>query len=89
MRLSGRMPAASLKSGETEARGLGGVIEVTTVGDRTAVKLDAQAERFAVAGVGGQGAALSLSGDLPYPDMKTRRGDGRIGLTARLTADEL
>ncbi len=89
MRLSGRMPAASLKSGETEARGLGGVIEVTTVGDRAAVKLDAQAERFAVAGVGGQGAALSLSGDLPYPDMKTRRGDGRIGLTARLTADEL
>ncbi|MBN9479239.1 MAG: YdbH domain-containing protein [Bordetella sp.] len=89
MRLSGRMPAASLKSGGIEARGLAGVMEVTTVGDRTAVKLDARAERFAVAGVGGQGAAFSLSGDLPYPDMKTRRGDGRVDLTARLTADEL
>lgn len=89
MRLSGRVPAASLKSGETEARGLAGVIDVTTAGDRTTVKLDAKAERFAVAGVGGQGAALSLSGDLPYPDMKTRHGDGRVGLNARLTADEL
>ncbi|AYG94910.1 C4-dicarboxylate ABC transporter [Brevundimonas naejangsanensis] len=89
MRLSGRMPAASLKSGSVEARGLGGVIEVTTVGDRTAVKLQAQAERFALADAGGEGLDLRLSGDLPYPDLKTRRGDGRVGLSARLTADEL
>ncbi|MND72792.1 Dicarboxylate transport [compost metagenome] len=89
MRLSGRMPAASLKSGRIEARGLGGVVEATTVGDRTAVTLRVQAERFALADAGGRGLDLSLSGDLPYPDLKTRRGDGRVGLTARLTADAL
>lgn len=89
MRLSGRMPVASLKSGSVEARGLGGIIEATTVGDRTAVKLRAEAERLVLAGADGRGLGLSLSGDLPYPDLKTRRGDGRVGLSAQLTADEL
>nr|WP_312446045.1 YdbH domain-containing protein [Brevundimonas naejangsanensis] len=88
MRLSGRMPAASLKSGAIEARGLGGVIEATTTGDRLAVALDLQAERFAATDqASGEGAVLHLKGDLPYPDMKTRRGDGRVALTGRFTAD--
>lgn len=88
MRLSGRMPAASLKSGGIEARGLGGVIEATTTGDRLAVALDLQAERFAATDqASGEGAVLHLKGDLPYPDMKTRRGDGRVALTGRFTAD--
>src|SRR5690606_6197387 len=88
MRLSGRMPAASLKSGEIEARGLGGVVEATTTGDRLAVALDLQAERLAAGDqASGEGAVLHLKGDLPYPDMKTRRGDGRIALTGRFSAD--
>ncbi|WP_029972275.1 intermembrane phospholipid transport protein YdbH family protein [Brevundimonas naejangsanensis] len=88
MRLSGRMPAASLKSGGIEARGLGGVIEATTTGDRLAVALDLQAERFAAKDqASSEGAVLHLKGDLPYPDMKTRRGDGRVALTGRFTAD--
>lgn len=88
MRLSGRMPAASLKSGGIEARGLGGVVEATTIGDRLAVQLDLQAEHFAANDqVSGQAAFLHLKGDLPYPDMKTRRGDGQVVVTGRLTAD--
>lgn len=88
MRLSGRMPAASLKSGGIEARGLGGVVEATTTGDRLAVQLDLQAEHFAANDqVSGQAAFLHLKGDLPYPDMKTRRGDGQVVVTGRLTAD--
>ncbi len=88
MRLSGRMPAASLKSGGIEARGLGGVVEATTTGDRLAIALDLQAERFATGDqASGEGAVLHLKGDLPYPDMKTRRGDGRIALTGRFSAD--
>ncbi|HAL06609.1 MAG TPA: C4-dicarboxylate ABC transporter, partial [Brevundimonas sp.] len=87
MRLSGRMPAASLKSGGIEARGLGGVVEATTTGDRLAVELNLQAERFAAGDqADGEGAALHLKGDLPYPDMKTHRGDGRVALTGRFTA---
>lgn len=34
MQLAARMPAASLKSGDVEARGLGGELDVTTTGDR-------------------------------------------------------
>lgn len=94
MRLNARLPAASLKSGTTEARGLGAVVDLTTIGDRVTLKIDAQAERFALkdpAGqdLGGQGAVLSLTGDLPYPDLKTRKGDGKAVLAGRLTADAL
>lgn len=89
MRLSARLPAASLKSGDTEARGLGAVIDLTTTGDRVALKVEAAAERFTINGTSGTTANLSLTGDLPYPDLKTRRGDGRAVIAAHLTADAL
>ncbi|MNH55784.1 Dicarboxylate transport [compost metagenome] len=89
MRLNARLPAASLKSGDTEARGLSAVVDLTTTGDRVALKVEAAADRFAVAEAGGTAARLNLTGDLPYPDLKKRRGDGRAVLAARLTADTL
>lgn len=89
MQLSARLPAASLKSGETEARGLSAVVDLTTVGDRVALKIEAEAERFSLNGGGGTTARLNLTGDLPYPDFKARRGDGRAVIVARLTADAL
>ena len=89
MRLQARMPAASLKSGDVEARGLGGLINLTTTGDRVALTLDFGAERFAlgsasVGGASGEAARLSGTADLPYPDLKTRRGDGRAVLDLTL-----
>ncbi|NBB65987.1 C4-dicarboxylate ABC transporter, partial [Pseudomonas sp. ODNR1LW] len=84
MRLKARMPTANLKSGEVEARGLGGGLNLTTTGDRVALTVEAAAERFTGGGVGGEAARLSLSADLPYPDMKHRRGDGRAVVDARL-----
>jgi hypothetical protein len=89
MRLTARLPAASLKSGETEARGLSAVVDLTTTGDRVALKVEADADRFTAGDTGGTAARLSLTGDLPYPDLKTRRGDGRAVIAARLTADAL
>jgi hypothetical protein len=89
MRLSARMPAASLRSGNIEARGLGGSLEVTTTGDRVATRLVLDAERFALSGAAGEGARLIATGDLPYPDMQARRGDGQAALTLRLTGDRL
>ncbi|MNX30626.1 Dicarboxylate transport [compost metagenome] len=89
MRLNARLPAASLKSGDVEARGLSAVVDLTTVGDRVALKVEAAADSFAVADAGGTAARLSLTGDLPYPDLKTRRGDGRAVIAAHLTADAL
>ncbi len=89
MRLSARMPAASLRSGDVEARGLGGTLALTTTGDRVAVALDLAAERFARTGVGGETARLSGTADLPYPDLKTRRGDGRAVIDLTLAGAAL
>ncbi len=89
MRLSARLPAASLKSGDTEARGLSAAVDLTTVGDRVALKLEAAAEHFAAQDTEGANARLNLTGDLPYPDLKGRRGDGRAVIAASLNADVL
>lgn len=89
MRLNARMPAAALKSGEVEARGLGGTLDIATTGDRMALKLQMEADRFAAMQTRGQAVRLSLTGDLPYPDMKARRGDGAARLQGRLTAETL
>ncbi|WP_235560338.1 YdbH domain-containing protein [Brevundimonas sp. Leaf363] len=89
MRLVARVPAASLKSGETEARGLAGSIDLTTTGDRVAVRLDLAAQAARMGQARGETLALSLNGDLPYPDLKRRRGDGRAVLNGHLTAGRL
>lgn len=89
MRLAARMPAASLKSGDIEARGLGGSLDLTTTGDRVALRVDLAAEGFAAPGLDGEGARLSGEGDLPYPDLKARRGDGRAVVDLTLTGDRL
>ena len=89
MRLAAQMPAAALKSGDISAQGLGGVIDLTTTGDRVALRIDAGAERFDSPAAKGRGARLTLRGDLPYPDLKTRRGDGRAVVDLHLTGAEL
>jgi len=89
MRLHAVMPAAALKSGEVEAQGLGGTVDLTTTGDRVALSVDLGAQRFTLAGAGGDTARLKGTADLPYPDLKTRRGDGRVVLDLSLTGDRL
>ena len=89
MRLSARVPETALKSGDIEARGLAGALEITTTGDRMAVRGEAGADRAVLPGLSGEGVRLTLAGDLPYPDLKTRRGDGTARLTARLAAGRL
>ena len=89
MRLNARLPAASLKSGDMQARGLSAVVDLTTTGDRVALKVEAAAEDFEAKDAGGTAARLTLTGDLPYPDLKARRGDGRAVIAAHLTADAL
>ncbi|WP_309627264.1 YdbH domain-containing protein [Brevundimonas sp.] len=89
MRLAARMPAASLKSGDIEARGLGGELNLTTTGDRVALRVDLAAAGFAASGLTGEGARLSGTADLPYPDLKTRRGDGRAAVDLTLSGDRL
>ena len=94
IRLSARMPPANLKSGDIEARALAATLAVTTTGDRVAVRAAASADQTTLPGFTGAGTRLTVTGDLPYPDLERRRGDGQarlnIGLVAaRLTAGDL
>ena len=89
MRLVARMPAADLRSGDIAARRLGASIDLTTVGDRVLLRAGAVAASAELPGVAGEGLRLGLAGELPYPDLKTRRGDGRARLRAQLSADRL
>lgn len=90
MRLVARMPATALRSGDRiDARGLAATVDLTTTGDRVALRATASAASARLPGVGGEGARLTLTGDLPYPDLKTRRGDGQARLDVTLDADRL
>ncbi|MEY4556435.1 MAG: hypothetical protein RL093_1554, partial [Pseudomonadota bacterium] len=83
MRLTARMPATAFKSGEAEARGLQATVDLTTTGDRIALRFSAAADRASLPGFSGEAARLTLAGDLPYPDLKSRRGDGRARIDLR------
>jgi hypothetical protein len=89
IRLSARMPAANLKSGEIEARGFAATVALTTTGDRVALRATAAADQATLPGLTGAGARLTVTGDLPYPDMEQRRGDGRARVNLALVADRL
>ncbi len=89
MRLSARMPATAFRSGDLEAQGLQGTLELTTAGDRVAVRLAAAAARAGLPGFRGDDARLILAGDFPYPDIEGRRGDGRARFELRMSAARL
>jgi hypothetical protein len=79
--LNANLPSASLKSGDVEARGLSGRLEASRTGDRLQFKLSMNATRFAMLGASGEQAAFQLTGRAPYPDLKTRRGDGAANVS--------
>ncbi|MBW8304543.1 MAG: C4-dicarboxylate ABC transporter, partial [Brevundimonas sp.] len=94
IRLSARMPSANLKSGDIEARALAATLTAITTGDRVALRFAATADQATLPGFAGAGTRLTVTGDLPYPDLEQRRGDGRarveLGLVAaRFTAGDL
>ena len=89
IRLSARMPAADLRSGEIEARALAATVAVTTVGDRVTLRLAASSDRATLPGFTGAGTRLTVTGDLPYPDVERRRGDGRARVSIGLVAARL
>jgi len=89
MQLNARLPETNLRSGDISADGLKAAVQLTTTGDRVALRASASADAASMTGLNGRGAAVTLTGDLPYPDMKTRRGDGRAQLSAVLAAERL
>lgn len=89
LRLSARMPETALKSGEIEGRDVAAALDLTTTGDRVAVQGWIGAASGRLPGLTGENARLTFGGNLPYPDLKTRRGDGLVRLDGRLTAGRL
>lgn len=93
MRLNAELPAQTLKSDDISARGLAARLNLATTGDRVVVALDASAQEMSAgkgqAAVGGEAVSLRLDGDLPYPDLKSRRGDGRARIDAVLNGRRL
>lgn len=89
MQLDARLPEATLRSGDISANGLKAAVQLTTTGDRVALRASASADAASMTGLNGRGATLTLTGDLPYPDLKTRRGDGQAQLNAVLAAEQL
>lgn len=89
IRLVARMPATAFKSGDVEARGLQATVDLTTTGDRVALRLSAAADRASLPGFSGDTVAATVVGDLPYPDLKVRRGDGRARIDLQMSASRL
>ena len=86
MRLTARMPATAFKSGDAEAEGLRATVDLTTTGDRVALRVSAAAARANLPGIAGEAVEATVVGDLPYPDLKVRRGDGRARIDLEVEA---
>lgn len=80
MRLSARLPETTLNGRDVSAQGLSGAVEATTRGDRLSLRIETAAETARGAGLAVEGGRAVLSGEVAYPDLKRRRGDGRAVL---------
>lgn len=89
LRLAARIPEVSLGKDETTARNLSGTLNLTTTGERVALRMDLAAGHANIPGWQGQALQLRATGELPYPDIKTRREDGAVRLDGTLTGDRL
>ena len=98
MRLRAEVPATRVSLPGADGAGISADdltarLDLNTAGDRVTIRLEASTSRASMSsGTGGatagQGVTLSLRGDLPYPDLKTRKGDGRVVLNGRATATQ-
>lgn len=86
MQLNARLPETALRSGDIQAQGLKATMQLTTTGDRVDVRASASADAATVSGVSTEAGSMSLTGTVPYPDLKTRRGDGAASLQAVVAA---
>lgn len=63
--------------------------KLRTTGDRVAADLDMVVPHAKVGEVDVKAGRLKLAAQLPYPDLKRRRGDGAVVIRADLTASQL
>lgn len=83
------LPVVSLKGKGASTEALSGRLTARRTDDRLDVDLQMQAAGVAMETGDGRTATLRLTGQLPYPDMRARRGDGAWQLAGEFSADQL
>ncbi|MBX3478002.1 MAG: YdbH domain-containing protein [Brevundimonas sp.] len=86
--LDARLIPATL-SGDIEAQGLTGAVRAHRTGDRLNLRLDVAAARARSGEMSVAGGRITVSGQAAYPDLKRRRGDGRLVLDVSAEAGRL
>jgi hypothetical protein len=89
MRLRAIVPPTALASGGVTSRNLTGTADLTTVGDRITGRVGLAADAATIGRWSGEKARGEVVVDMPYPDFKTRKGDGRARVAATITGDRL
>ena len=87
--LDAQLPSTTLAGEAVTTRNLTASVQARTVGDRLHLRVDAAAAQAAAPGWSVANGQAALSGEVAYPDMKRRRGDGRAVLDLKLTAEGL
>lgn len=87
--LDARVPAARLRGETLSADITGATVRVRKRGDRLHATVRAVATEIASTGLNTQNAVAALEAELPYPDLKRRRGDGRAVAALAVKADML
>ncbi len=80
---------AHLKGAAFDAALGAGALTLRTRGDRVDLRAEIALPRAAARDLSVEGAHLSVSGQIPYPDLIRRRGDGAVALRASLTGARL
>lgn len=84
MRLAARLPVARVAADDLQAQDLRGALNLNTTGERVAFHIEATAGRVSSAQALGEGARLTLRGELPYPDLASPGAEGALMLRADL-----
>src|SRR5690606_37801113 len=87
--LDARLPRTVLDGEGFDLAVESATVSLRTAGDRIKANVRAAAPGAAWGDAAIEAAVLTLDGDLPYPDMTRRRGDGRAVVSGTLAADRL
>ncbi|HYF23709.1 MAG TPA: YdbH domain-containing protein [Caulobacteraceae bacterium] len=85
--LDARVPSARLAGTGFSGQIEGALLRARKRGDRLAFTAEGGVAEWISAGLELEAARFDLEGDLPYPDFKTKRGEGRVSLTGALRAE--
>ena len=89
MAVTAASSSAHLKSQAFDVVLGAGALTLRTHGDRVDLNADIALPRAAAGALRVEGARLRLTGQVPYPDLVKRRGDGGVALRASLSGSRL